>query len=174
MKEYLEQRIAHLKKVEMEYFDKSVDKQFGYHARQSYRRFSNEFNAARRECELMLKELNAGKIINVVENATPQAASELIESCAELIRSLSRLNNNNKDLLLKLDIERLERAKSILPKYADETPRIVQSEKAVQATEKTGVLKSITTIEDILNPQYINDTYTWGQVKKAMINAGLK
>lgn len=44
---------------------------------------------------------------------------ELIESYSELIRTLSRLANNNKELLLKSDIERLEKAKTILPKFAE-------------------------------------------------------
>ena len=43
---------------------------------------------------------------------------ELIESYSELIRTLSRLANNNKELLLKSDIKRLEKAKTILSKYA--------------------------------------------------------
>lgn len=44
---------------------------------------------------------------------------ELIESYGELIRTLSRLANNNKELLLKSDIERLEKAKTILPRFAE-------------------------------------------------------
>lgn len=43
---------------------------------------------------------------------------ELIENYGELIRTLSRLQNTNKELLLKSDIERLEKAKTILPKFA--------------------------------------------------------
>ena len=58
MKEYLEERIVHLKKVEWEYFNKSTDVAIGYNERMIYRRFSNEFAAARRECELSLKKLN--------------------------------------------------------------------------------------------------------------------
>lgn len=43
---------------------------------------------------------------------------ELIESYSELIRTLSRLANNYKELLLKSDIKRLEKAKTILSKFA--------------------------------------------------------
>lgn len=43
---------------------------------------------------------------------------ELIESYGELIRTLNRISNNNKDVLLQCDIKRLEKAKTILPKFA--------------------------------------------------------
>jgi len=43
---------------------------------------------------------------------------ELIESYGELIRTLNRISNNNKDVLLQCDIKRIEKAKTILPKFA--------------------------------------------------------
>jgi len=57
---------------------------------------------------------------------------ELLECLAELVRTISRLHNNNKGLLLKGDIDRLERAKDILNKNAngDERGRVKPSDDA--------------------------------------------
>jgi hypothetical protein len=54
---------------------------------------------------------------------------EILESLSELVRSLSRLHNNNKGLLLNGDIDRLEKAKAILSKNAtgDERGRVKPS-----------------------------------------------
>lgn len=57
---------------------------------------------------------------------------ELLESLAELVRTLGRLHNNNKGLLLKGDIDRLEKAKDILHKNknSDERGRLKPSDDA--------------------------------------------
>lgn len=55
--------------------------------------------------------------------------NEIIISLGELIRTVSRINNTNKGLLINADIERLDRAKKILSKYSDkESPKIVKSD----------------------------------------------
>lgn len=58
MKEYLEQRIIHLKNVEMEFWDKQYQYPSRHALRSIYRKFSNEFCARRQECEETLKFLN--------------------------------------------------------------------------------------------------------------------
>lgn len=60
MKEYLEERIKHLKKVEMEYFDKQYEVPRTSPLRSTYREFSNMFEARRQELEITLKFLNEG------------------------------------------------------------------------------------------------------------------
>jgi hypothetical protein len=58
MKNYLEERIIHLKKCEVDYFNKQYEHPQGHFLRKQYREFSNEFHARRDECEIMLKFLN--------------------------------------------------------------------------------------------------------------------
>lgn len=52
----LKDRIIHLKKHELEYFDKSVDKSYNPAERRVYRGFSNEIQARRNELEKLLRE----------------------------------------------------------------------------------------------------------------------
>jgi len=59
MKEYLEKRIKHLKKVEMEYYKKSIDKGYSQTKRDACVDISNEFAARRSECEITLKKFIA-------------------------------------------------------------------------------------------------------------------
>lgn len=58
MKEHLENRIAYLRKVELEYFDKQYEYPEGHFLRRFNRQSSNEFHARRLECEELLKFLN--------------------------------------------------------------------------------------------------------------------
>ena len=53
---------------------------------------------------------------------------KLIENYRELFRTLNRLHNTNKGLLLKGDIERLERARNILNAQTSNERRIVPSD----------------------------------------------
>lgn len=48
---FLKDRIKHLKKCEMEYFDKSVNNKFPKTVRNVYRSFSNVFEVRRHELE---------------------------------------------------------------------------------------------------------------------------
>jgi len=58
MKEYLEQRIIHLKNVELEYWHLQYDNTHARAIRDIYRQFSNEFCARRQELEMLQKFLN--------------------------------------------------------------------------------------------------------------------
>lgn len=58
LKQYLEERIIHLKKSEMEYFDKQYKFPSGHVLREYYRQFSNELCGRRNECEMTLKFLS--------------------------------------------------------------------------------------------------------------------
>lgn len=60
MKEYLEERIKYLKKVEMEYFNKQYEVARTSPLRNTYREFSNMFEARRSELEITLKFFNEG------------------------------------------------------------------------------------------------------------------
>jgi len=53
---------------------------------------------------------------------------KLIENYRELFRTLNRLNNTNKGLLLKSDLERLETARKILSNQESYEPRVVRSD----------------------------------------------
>jgi len=68
---------------------------------------------------------------------------ELIENYGELIRTLSRLQNTNKELLLKSDIERLEKAKTILPKFAQVGAQWERSSHDAHGLNKHDVIKSV-------------------------------
>lgn len=57
IQQYLSDRITYLKTVEIDYFNKAHDKNEQQLLRQSYREFSNEFNARRSELEILQKSL---------------------------------------------------------------------------------------------------------------------
>lgn len=62
MEEYLKTRITHLKKTEMEFFDKSIDRSYSTIERSVYRNFSNEFCARRQELEQFQKFINEATV----------------------------------------------------------------------------------------------------------------
>lgn len=68
LKNYITDRICHLKKHEMEYFDMSCDQQHPWFLKDQYRRFSNEFMARRQELEQLLNNIlqseNAESVTN--------------------------------------------------------------------------------------------------------------
>lgn len=55
--EYIKERIKHLKKCEMDYFNSSCDDSKPQFQRDLDRRYSNEFNARRSELEILQKEI---------------------------------------------------------------------------------------------------------------------
>ena len=76
---------------------------------------------------------------------------ELIESYSELIRTLSRLANNNKELLLKSDIKRLEKAKTILSKYAESGAQWQRSSRESSGLNKPVVINRRELLIDFLH-----------------------
>jgi len=73
---------------------------------------------------------------------------ELIESYGELIRTLNRISNNNKDVLLQCDIKRIEKAKTILPKYSESGAQLErslneQSNRLLTINESIAILKKV-------------------------------
>jgi len=58
MENYLKERIIHLKKNEVDYFNKQYEYAPYHPLRIQCREFSNEFHARRHECELMLEFLS--------------------------------------------------------------------------------------------------------------------
>ena len=53
---YLEDRIAHLKSGEIDYFNKSIDQSLPLGEKAVYRNFSNELSGRRKELESLQKE----------------------------------------------------------------------------------------------------------------------
>lgn len=57
VKQYIEERKKHLKKCEIEYFEKAHDRQYTTGERIIYREFSNAFEARRNELEILEREI---------------------------------------------------------------------------------------------------------------------
>lgn len=58
MEKYLRERIAHLKKTEIDYFERSVSNEYPKTLKSTFRNFSNECCGRRQELEELAKKFN--------------------------------------------------------------------------------------------------------------------
>ena len=78
---------------------------------------------------------------------------KLIKNYRELFRTLNRLNNTNKGLLLKGDLERLETARKILNSQKSNEPRVIRS------NENSGL-----NIADVSNAKRTVCKHKWNRI----------
>jgi len=58
IQKYLIERITHLKNEELRYFNDSIDQSISKPLRDTYRHYSNQFEARRRELEILLHKIS--------------------------------------------------------------------------------------------------------------------
>ena len=82
-----------------------------------------------------------------------------LENHRELFRTLNRLNNTNKGLLLKGDIERLERAKELLGSQESNEPRVTRSHEnsGLNIADVTRMLRELLMRKKMLFPETPED-----------------